>query len=175
MMTRIGWPVVLAASIALSGCAANDQADEPATGAGEHGVATASSATPSPTASLPETGLAESLPDGFPADVPVHPGTVTAYEAIQVTDAATVHQLTVETAASFDEVLSWYQNHLPAGWSVGFQEVEGLTGAREGKIALTGGTYAPADPGGMGGGVIIGLFEAVTTEIVTTVTVMVPR
>jgi hypothetical protein len=108
------------------------------------------------------------MPAEFPADVPVHPGTVTAYEKTEVTESTTVHQLTVESVASFDDVIAWYETQLPAGWSVGFFETEG----GEAKIALNGGSYAPANPDGRGGGVLIGVFEGDKTRIVTTVTVM---
>lgn len=117
----------------------------------------------------PETEVA-GLPAEFPGDVPVHPGTVTNYEAIEVTESTTVYQLTVKTTASLDDVIEWYQNELPSGWSVGFLEKKG----REAKIALNGGDYTPADPNGRGGGVIIGLLAAEGTEILTTVTVVAP-
>jgi hypothetical protein len=107
-------------------------------------------------------------PAGFPSDIPVHPGTVTAYSPMKVTESTTVHQLTVQTAASLADVVKWYKTKLPAGWSVGFSEV----GDGEAKIALTGGSYTPASPDGMGGGVIIGLFQGDKTEITITVTVM---
>jgi hypothetical protein len=112
------------------------------------------------------------MPTGFPSDVPVHPGTVVAYDPIQVTDTTTVHQLSVETAASFEDVTGWYQTALPAGWSVGYFEDVDDEGA-EAKIALDGGDYTPADPDGVGGGVLVGVqaYES-TTLIVTTVTVM---
>jgi hypothetical protein len=108
------------------------------------------------------------MPADFPSDIPVHPGTVTAYEKIDVTESMTVYQLTVNTRASLDDVMEWYQTQLPAGWSVGFSEKDG----DEAKIALNGGDYAPADPDGGGGGVIVGVFAGDTTEIVTTATVM---
>lgn len=111
------------------------------------------------------------MPAEFPADVPVHPGTVTAYEPTEVTASTTVHQLTVESSASFDEVVAWYENELPQGWSVGFLEQKDESG-REGKIALNGGTYTPASENGLGGGVLVGVFEGDATQIVTTVTVM---
>jgi len=114
------------------------------------------------------------MPAGFPSDVPVHPGTVTAYDPIKVTASTTVHQLTVESAASFDDVIAWYKTQLPAGWSVGFLKQDGESGSREGKISLTGGSYTPADPDGQGGGVIIGILEGDTTKVVTTVTEMAP-
>ena len=108
------------------------------------------------------------MPAEFPADVPVHAGTVTDYEHTKVTDSTSVHQLTVQTKASFAEVVQWYQTQLPADWSVGFiEEDDGVA-----KIALNGGDYAPASADGRGGGVIIGVFEGERTEIVTTVTVM---
>ena len=106
--------------------------------------------------------------------VPVgHPGAPGHGDGVredEVTDTTTVHQLTVRTASSFDEVVEWYKTKLPAGWSVGFIEVDD----GEAKIALNGGDYAPASPDGRGGGVIIGVFEGDTTEIVTTATVMAP-
>jgi hypothetical protein len=112
------------------------------------------------------------MPAEFPSDVPVHPGTVTEYDPIEVTENSTVHQLYVESQASFDDVVAWYQDSLPAGWSVGyFEDVddEGI----EAKIALDGGDYTPADPEGVGGGVLVGVFaNDDATLIVTTVTVM---
>ncbi len=114
------------------------------------------------------------MPAGFPSDVPVHPGTVTAYDPMVVTESTTVHQLTVESVASFDDVIAWYKTQLPAGWTVGFVATEGESGSRESKIALNGGNYAPASPDGMGGGVLVGVFEGDTTSIVSTVTVMAP-
>jgi hypothetical protein len=114
------------------------------------------------------------MPAEFPSDVPVHPGTVTGYDPMEVTESTTVHQLKVESAASFDDVIAWYNTQLPLGWSVGFLEEDGESGSREAKIALNGGTYTPASPDGLGGGVIIGVFEGDTTRIVTTVTVMAP-
>ena len=112
------------------------------------------------------------MPEDFPSDVPVHPGTVTAYEPMQVTDSTTVYQLSVESNATFDKVTEWYQNSLPAGWSVGyFEDLDGE--GTEAKIALDGGSYTPADPGGVGGGVLVGVDTLdETTLIVTTVTVM---
>jgi hypothetical protein len=103
------------------------------------------------------------MPAEFPSDVPVHPGTVTAYDPMEVTESTTVHQLTVESAASFDDVIAWYKTQLPAGWSVGFLKESGESGSREGKIALNGGSYAPANPDRLGGGLIIGVFEGDTT------------
>jgi hypothetical protein len=107
-------------------------------------------------------------PADFPSDIPVHPGTVTSYEKTEVTKSDIVHQLTVETTASLDDVVVWYQTKLPIGWSVSFSEV----GDGEAKIALSGGSYAPASPDGLGGGVIIGVFQGDKTEIAITVTVM---
>ena len=108
------------------------------------------------------------MPDGFPSDVPVHPGTVTAYEPMEITETTTVHQLTVQTAASYEDVLEWYQSRLPEGWSVGFFENED----GEAKIALNGGDYTPANPDGNGGGVLVGVMEGSKTTFVVTVTVM---
>ncbi|MBN1629311.1 MAG: hypothetical protein JW990_06095 [Thermoleophilia bacterium] len=145
--------------------------DEPQAG-------TTSIASNTPTTSTAGVAQAETdvsgMPDGFPTDVPVHPGTVTAYDPMEVTETTTVHQLTVDSTASFDNVIAWYESQLPAGWSVGFLEQEGESGNREGKIALTDGDYSAASPDGRGGGVIIGVFEGDTTQIVTTVTVMAP-
>ena len=108
------------------------------------------------------------MPADFPADIPVHPGTVTAYDKTEVTKSTTVHQLTVKTTASLADVIAWYKTQLPAGWSVGFlEEKDG-----QAKIALNGGSYAPASPEGRGGGVIIGLFEGDGTQIVTSATAM---
>jgi hypothetical protein len=127
--------------------------------------------TPVGTGAAAETEVI-GMPAGFPSDVPVHPGKVVAYDPIQVTDTTTVHQLSVETAASFDDVATWYQTALPAGWSAGYFENVGEQGV-EAKIALDGGGYTPADPDGVGGGVLVGVqaYES-TTLIVTTVTVM---
>jgi hypothetical protein len=112
------------------------------------------------------------MPAEFPADVPVHPGTVTEYDPMEVTENSTVHQLYVESQASFDDVVAWYQNSLPSGWSVGYFESEDNQGM-EAKIALDGGDYTPADPEGVGGGVLVGVFENDdATLIVTTVAVM---
>jgi hypothetical protein len=108
------------------------------------------------------------LPADFPADVPLHPGTVTDYQKTEVTASATVYQLTIETTASLDDVVAWYQTQLPAGWSVGYSEA----GDGEAKVALTGGSYTPASPDGLGGGVIIGVLAGDKTQVVTTVTVM---
>jgi hypothetical protein len=110
----------------------------------------------------PETEVS-GMPAEFPSDIPVHPGTVTAYDPMEVTESTTVHQLTVESVASFDDVIAWYKTQLPAGWSVGFLKESGESGSREGKIALNGGSYAPANPDRLGGGLIIGVFEGDTT------------
>ena len=72
--------------------------------------------TPADQTSVPNTEVS-GMPVGFPADVPVHPGTVTSYEPTQVTDTAMVHQLMVESQAPFDEVTKWYRTSLPAGWT----------------------------------------------------------
>jgi hypothetical protein len=120
-----------------------------------------------------ETGVS-GMPAEFPSDIPVHPGTVTAYDPMVVTESTTVHQLTVESVASFDEVIAWYKTQLPAGWAVGFLKESGERGSREGKIALNGGDYAPANADRLGGGLLIGVFERDTTEIVITVTVNTP-
>lgn len=153
----------------LPGCSASDDQ----TGSGS---ATTTQDEPAETDSGQATEPAETevsgMPAEFPADVPVHPGTVTAYDPMAVTDSTTVHQLTVESSASFDDVIAWYESELPAGWSVGFLETEEGSAGLEGKIALNGGSYTPASEDGLGGGVIIGVFEGDTTQIVTTVTVM---
>ncbi len=158
--------IVALALVALPGCGGDDESglDRPSTEENESA----------------DTGTAQvetevsGRPAEFPNDVPVHPGTVTAYDPMAVTESTTVHQLTVESAASFDDVIAWYETELPAGWSVGFLEQDGESGSREGKVALNGGSYTPASPEGLGGGVIIGVFEGDTTQIVTTVTVMAP-
>jgi hypothetical protein len=133
-------------------------------------LATASTTADAAQAEEPAETEVAGMPAEFPTDIPVHPGKVTAYEHTKVTDTTTVHQLTVKTASSFDEVIEWYKTKLPAGWSVGFIEVDD----GEAKIALNGGDYAPASPDGRGGGVIIGILEGDTIEIVTTATVMAP-
>jgi len=152
-MWRVGLvvAVLVLTSWALLGCggakAQEDGADS-----------TTAQSQPPTTASDPGSGPGEfqaetevvGLPAEFPADVPVHPGTVTNYEAIEVTESTTVYQLTVKTTAAIDNVIEWYQNELPSGWSVGFFEKEG----REGKIALNGGGYTPADPNGRGGALL---------------------
>ncbi|MFU8891228.1 MAG: hypothetical protein ACNA76_06165 [Anaerosomatales bacterium] len=157
---------LLVASLSACGGSAADDAntDEPSQDAATTEPA-ADSETPA------ETELV-GMPAGFPADVPVHPGTVTEYDPIAVTDTSTVHQLYVESQSSFDDVVAWYQGSLPSGWSVGYFESEDNQGM-EAKIALDGGDYTPADPEGVGGGVLVGVFENDdATLIVTTVTVM---
>lgn len=112
------------------------------------------------------------MPAEFPADIPVHPGTVTSYEPTQVTDTTVVHQLYVESRASFAEVVQWYQTSLPADWSVGYFEDVDNEGD-EAKIALDGPGYTDADPEGVGGGVLVGVFaNDDATLIVTTVAIM---
>ncbi len=163
--------IVALALAALPGCGGGDDEsglDQPSTAQNE-GAETGTAQGESEA----ETEVS-GRPAEFPGDVPVHPGTVTAYDPMAVTESTTVHQLTVESAASFDDVIAWYESELPAGWSVGFMEQDGESGSREGKIALDGGSYTPASPEGLGGGVIIGVFEGDTTQIVTTVTVMAP-
>lgn len=162
---HIGWlvAIVILASTVVLGCGGGDDQSDPAE--------PAATTTQTDSAAQTETEVT-GMPAGFPGDVPVHPGTVTAYDPMEVTESTTVHQLTVESMTSFDDVISWYESQLPEGWSVGFLEQEGEDGSREGKIALNGGDYAPASPDGRGGGVIVGVFEGDTTQIVTTVTVM---
>jgi len=121
---------------------------------------------------LPVETEVAGMPAEFPADVPVHPGKVTEYDLVGVTDFSTIHQLYVESQASFDDVVAWYQNELPPGWSVGYFESRDRQGM-EAKIALDGGDYPPADPEGVGGGVLVGVFDNDdATLIVTTVNVM---
>jgi hypothetical protein len=43
------------------------------------------------------------------ADVPLHRGTVVDYQKTEVTASATGYQLTIETTASLDDVVAWYQ------------------------------------------------------------------
>jgi hypothetical protein len=183
-MRRVGLlaVVIMMACVALVGCGGGDDQSapgEPTTVQNETAVtdssdgAQAETVTSGADGARVETGVS-GMPDGFPADVPVHPGTVTAYDPMEVTESTTVHQLTVESAASFDDVIAWYKTQLPAGWSVGFLETEGDSGSREGKIALNGGSYTPASADGLGGGVLIGVLEGDKTEIVCTVTVMAP-
>ena len=176
--------IVMLMSVALFGCGGGDDqtgsdgtsstAAQTQTTATDSGPDQTQAPTTSTEGGAPVETEVIGMPDGFPSDVPVHPGTVTAYDPMEVTETTTVHQLTVESAASFDDVVAWYETQLPAGWSVGFLEKDGDKGSREGKIALNGGAYAPASPEGMGGGVIIGVFEGGKTQIVTTVTVMAP-
>jgi len=131
-------------------------------------LASESTATTAEEAATEAETEVSGMPGEFPKDVPVHPGTVTAYEPVKATDTTTVHQLTLVTAASMDDVIEWYKTKLPSGWSVGFlEEKDG-----QAKIALNGGSYTPADPDGMGGGVLLGLQEGDKTTIVITVTVM---
>jgi hypothetical protein len=165
------------ASVALLGCGGGGQDDVAETATTQHQTSLQSGTT-APETTTADAGQAEEpaetevagMPAEFPTDIPVHPGKVTAYEHTKVTNTTTVHQLTVRTASSFDEVVEWYKTKLPAGWSVGFIEVKD----GEAKIALNGGDYAPASPDGRGGGVIIGVLEGDTIEIVTTATVMAP-
>jgi hypothetical protein len=182
---RTMWRVGLLAAIVTLACAAlvacgggDDQSNpgEPTTvrnASADEGAGTDSTQGGAQSGAKAETEVS-GMPAGFPSDVPVHPGTVTAYVPTEVTESTTIHQLTVESAASFDDVMAWYKTQLPTGWSVGFVATEGEKGSREGKIALTGGSYTPASPDGKGGGVIVGVFESDTTEIVSTVTVMAP-
>ncbi|MDF1543423.1 MAG: hypothetical protein P1P71_09960 [Anaerosomatales bacterium] len=152
----------------LSACGGSD-ADEADTGGSSQGAATTEPVSDPETPAETEV---VGMPAGFPADVPVHPGTVTEYDPIAVTDTSTVHQLYVESQSSFDDVVAWYQTSLPSGWSVGYFESEDNQGM-EAKIALDGGDYTPVDPEGVGGGVLVGVFENDdATLIVTTVTVM---
>ena len=190
-LRRVYWlvAVFIFVSAAIAGCGGGDDQDgaggttstiaQTQTTAAESGqdepqAGTTSAASDAPTASTEGGAQSETevidLPDGFPSDVPVHPGTVTAYDPMEVTETMTVHQLTVESVASFEDVIAWYESELPAGWSVGFLEKEG----GEAKVALNGGSYTPASPDGRGGGVIIGVFEGDKTQIVTTVTVTAP-
>ena len=167
--------IIVLATAALFGCGGGDDQSnlgEPTT-LQSGGTGTDSTQNGAQTETQAETEVS-GMPAGFPSDVPVHPGTVTAYDPMEVTETTTVHQLTVESVASFDDVLAWYETRLPAGWSVGFLEKSGDSGSREGKIALNGGSYTPASPDGNGGGVLIGVFEGDKTEIVVTVTVMAP-
>jgi hypothetical protein len=156
--------------VSVTGCGADSGESDTATG-----TATSSGDVPAgQEAETPATAETEvsGMSDGFPADVPVHPGTVTGYEPMQVTDTTTVHQLTVESKASFEDVVDWYQNSLPTGWSVGYFEDIDDEGV-EAKIALDGGDYTPASPDGLGGGALVGVqADDGTTLIVTTVTVM---
>ncbi len=172
--------ILLAAAIVLAcatlfGCGGGDgQSDlSVATTVQDESAGTDSTQNGAQTGAQAETEVA-GMPAEFPADVPVHPGTVTAYDPMVVTESTTVHQLTVESVASFDNVIEWYKTQLPAGWSVGFLEESGDGGSREGKVALNGGNYAPASSSGLGGGVLIGVFEGDKTEIVVTVTAMAP-
>ncbi len=169
------WRVGLAAAILalmltlLPACSSgDDQAADTAEPATEQSESAAAETEP---ASEPAETEVTGMPAEFPADVPVHPGTVTIYEPMEVTDSTTVHQLTVESSASFDDVIAWYENELPQGWTVGYLEQDDASG-REAKIALNGGNYTPASEDGLGGGVLVGVFEGDTTQIVTTVTVM---
>jgi hypothetical protein len=158
--------VLLATSLAACG---GSDADESNTDASSQDTATTGSPADQDTPAETEV---VGMPAEFPADVPVHPGTVTEYDPIGVTESSTVHQLYVESKASFDDVVAWYRNDLPAGWSVGYFESEDNQGM-EAKIALDGGDYTPADPEGVGGGVLVGVFaNDDATLIVTTVTVM---
>jgi len=153
--------------VTLSGCGAS-QAESP----DSDGPASGTPAESADEASEPAETEVVGMPDGFPSDVPVHPGTVVEYDPMEVTDTTTVHQLKVESSASFDDVIKWYETSLPAGWSVGYlEDVDGE--GIEAKIALDGGDYAPASPEGMGGGVLVGVDAGgEKTLIVTTVTVV---
>lgn len=162
--------IIILACAALVACGGGDDQSglsEPTT------VQSESATTDSTQDGAPAETEVSGMPAEFPSDVPVHPGTVAGYEPMKVTESTTVHQLTVESTASFDDVMEWYETQLPAGWSVGFLEEDG-DGGQEGKIALNGGSYAPASADGLGGGVIVGVFEGDRTRIVTTVTVMAP-
>jgi hypothetical protein len=167
---RRGAMLVLAALLTASlvACGGSDT-DEGDTGASSQNAATTESSTDPETPAETEV---IGMPAEFPADVPVHPGTVTEYDPMEVTENSTVHQLYVESQASFDDVVAWYQNSLPSGWSVGYFESEDNQGM-EAKISLDGGDYTPADPEGVGGGVLVGVFDNDNaTLIVTTVAVM---
>lgn len=170
--------IMLLASVALVACGGGD--DENGSGASttmKNGTTvqsqtTAQSATTEAntetSAGAPAETEVTGMPDGFPSDVPIHPGTVTAYEPMEVTDTTTIHQLTVQTTASYGAVLDWYQSELPAGWSVGFFEDED----GEAKIALNGGDYTSANSDGNGGGVLIGVMDGSKTTFVVTVAVV---
>ena len=163
--------VIVAASfllvVSLAGCGESDTAG-PDTGSSS---GDAPAAQPAEQPATAETEVA-GMPAEFPADVPVHPGTVTEYDLIGVTDLSTIHQLYVESKTSFDDVVAWYQTSLPPGWSVGYFESRDRQGM-EAKIALDGGDYPPADPEGVGGGVLVGVFDNDdATLIVTTVNVV---
>lgn len=168
-LRRVALLILIALLVAsLAACGGSD-ADESGTDTSSQDAATTES--PSDQETPTETEVV-GMPAEFPADVPVHPGTVTEYDPMDVTETSTVHQLYVESQASFDDVVAWYQNSLPSGWSVGYFESEDNQGM-EAKIALDGGDYTPADPEGMGGGVLVGVFDIDdVTLIVTTVTVM---
>lgn len=171
MRTFLSRGVVLMASLllvaSLAGCGESGTA-EPDTGSPGGDAPAEQPADPPAPAETEVIGM----PAEFPADVPVHPGTVTEYDPIGVTDFSTIHQLYVESQASFEGVVAWYQNELPSGWSVGYFESRDRQGM-EAKIALDGGDYPPADPEGVGGGVLVGVFDNDdATLIVTTVNVM---
>jgi len=158
--------ILLVASLAACGGSDSDESD---TSASSQDAATTESSTDPETPAETEV---IGMPAEFPADVPVHPGTVTEYDPMEVTENTTMHQLYVKSQASFDDVVAWYQNDLPSGWSVGYFESRDRQGM-EAKIALDGGDYPPADPEGVGGGVLVGVFDNDdATLIVTTVAVM---
>lgn len=153
--------------VSLTACGESDTT-EPDTGSSSGDASAEQQADQPGTAETEVVGM----PAEFPQDVPVHPGTVTEYDLIGVTDFSTIHQLYVESKASFDDVVEWYQTSLPPGWSVGYFESRDRQGM-EAKIALDGGDYPPADPEGVGGGVLVGVFDNDNaTLIVTTVNVM---
>lgn len=185
-MFRFGLPaaIVLLASAVLFGCGSADDQNDAAASTTAQSQATA----PSQTTAQGETAVSSETtattagegagaeaetdvigrPADFPADVPLYPGTVTDYVPMPVTETVTVHQLVLQTTASLDDVIEWYNTKLPSGWSVGFLEKDG----GQAKIALTGGSYTPASPDGLGGGVLVGLEEGDKTIISVTVTVM---
>ena len=97
---------VILVSAAVVGCGgADDQAGNggPTSTTAQTQATAADSGQDEPQAETEVIGM----PDGFPSDVPVHPGTVTAYDPMQVTETITVHQLTVESVASFEDVIAW--------------------------------------------------------------------
>jgi hypothetical protein len=172
---------VLTVSLVLVGCGGSAEGGKVSTtvksaattesAATDNSDTTAAAETTEASAGEQGGGQAETevsgMPAEFPADVPVHPGTVTVYDPMKVTDSTTVHQLTVETTASLDDVVEWYKTKLPEGWSVGFAE----TKDGEAKIALNGGDYTPAKADTKGGGVLVGVSSGDKTIIVVTVTV----
>ncbi len=171
--TRIG-SIVLAfalASALLTACGGDEKkSDTSSSSATESETGDNSGDGGAPAANETEvTGL----PAEFPADVPVHPGTVVDSTITEITETATSYQISVDSQASYDDVVAWYQTMLPAGWSVGFfEEGDNYAGGREAKIALNGGDYTPAGEDGLGGGVLVGVVEGDVTRIFTTVTDM---